>query len=423
MVLDFPPIETADEDGERIEAPSIEVEVAEERYGKFVMEPLEPGHGVTVGNTLRRALYNSLQGTAITWVKIEGVVHEYDRMPHVKEEVLEFLLNVKGIRLRSDVNRQGKLRLDVAGEGEVCAADIMAPSDIEVVNPELHLATLDSAEARLSVEFNVQRGKGYVPAGQGAEAVLVKQQEADAPGEKVLLDLGRGNTSAIVSEARDIGQLPLDAVFTPITRVEYHVDKVRVGRRASFANFERLTLEVWTDGCLTPVQAVKEASRALVDQFFLLSNVDRIVESATAAKLRVPAIPAEKYQFPVEQLDLSSRTLNSLKRAGVNVVGEVLERTKNELLEIRNFGEKSYSELMESMITRDLMPQEMEDYYGGTSTGDDGDDFDDDETADEAESIDVEPAAALANGDVPSDDPDADPDTTPAEAEPVSQVE
>ena len=418
MVLDFPPIEAADEDGERIDAPSIDVEIAEERYGKFVMEPLEPGHGVTLGNTLRRALYNSLQGTAVTWVKIEGVVHEYDRIPHVKEEVLEFLLNVKGIRLRSDVNRQGKLRLEVAGEGEVSAADIMAPSDIEVVNPELHLATLDSSEARLSVEFNVQRGKGYVPAGQGAEAVLVKQQDADAQGEKVLLDLGRGNTSAISSEGRDIGQLPLDAVFTPITKVEYHVEKVRVGRRASFANFERLTLEVWTDGCLTPVQAVREASRTLVDQFFLLSNVDRIVESA-AAKLRMPPIPAEKYQFPVEQLELSSRTLNSLKRAGVNVVGEVLERTKNELLEIRNFGEKSYSELMESMITRDLMPQEMAGSYGDIAVGDDGNGLEENEPTDEAGDIDAQPAAALANGDAPSDDTDA----APAEAEPVSQVE
>ena len=421
MVLDFSPIETMGDDEDRIiEAPSIEVEVAEERYGKFVMEPLEPGHGVTVGNTLRRALYNSLQGTAITWVKIEGVVHEYDRIPHVKEEVLEFLLNVKGIRLRSDVNRQGKLRLEVGGEGEVCAADIMAPSDIEVVNPELHLATLDSAEARLSVEFNVQRGKGYVPAGQGAEARLTRPQEsADGQGDWVLLNLGSGAASEIVSEGRDIGQLPLDAVFTPITRVEYHVEKVRVGRRASFANFERLTLEVWTDGCLTPVQAVREASRTLVDQFFLLSNVDRIVESATAAKMRMPAIPAEKYQFPVEQLELSSRTLNSLKRAGVNVVGEVLERTKNELLEIRNFGEKSYSELMESMITRDLMPQEMAGYYGDISVGGDGNGADEDEPANQAEDIDAQPAAALANGDAPSDDPDA----APAEAEPVSQVE
>ena len=419
MVLDFTPIETQDEDGERIEAPRIEVDVADERYGKFVMEPLEPGHGVTVGNTLRRALYNSLQGTAITWVKIEGVVHEYDRMPHVKEEVLEFLLNVKGIRLRSDVNRQGKLRLEVAGEGEVCAADIMAPSDIEVVNPELHLATLDSSEARLAVEFNVQRGKGYVPAGQGAEAVLVKQQEADVPGEKVVLDLGRGNTSAINIEARDIGQLPLDAVFTPITKVEYHVEKVRVGRRASFANFERLVVEVWTDGCLTPVQAVKEASRTLVDQFFLFSNVDRIVESATAAMARVPAIPAEKYQYPVEQLNLSSRTLNSLKRAGVNVVGEVLERTRTELLEIRNFGEKSYSELMESMVSRDLLPQEMEGYYDDVAVGDTSDDFDDDELEDETEGRDAENAAALANGDSPADEPEA----APAGAEPATRSE
>ena len=415
MVLDFQPIDTPDEDGERIDAPQIDIEVTGEHYGKFIMEPLEPGHGVTVGNTLRRALYNSLQGTAITWVKIEGVVHEYDKMPHVKEEVLEFLLNVKGIRLRSDVNRQGKLRLEVAGEGEVCAADIMAPSDIEIVNPELHLATLDSAEAKLSVEFNVQRGKGYVPAGQGAEALLVKQQDSDAQGERVVLDLGRGNTSAITSEARVIGELPLDAVFTPITKVDYHVEKVRVGRRASFANFERLVLEVWTDGCLTPVQAVKEASRTLVDQFFLFSNVDRIVEKATEAQQRVPAIPAEKYQYAVEQLDLSSRTLNCLKRAGINVVGEVLERSKSELLEIRNFGEKSFSELLDSMRERDLLPPEIAALYEGAPEG--AQDESDDADADVLDAT----ASSLANGNAPTDETDAAPQD--AEPEPVAQTE
>ena len=404
MVLDFPPIDTTEDDGERIEAPQIEVEVAEERYGKFIMEPLEPGHGVTVGNTLRRALYNSLQGTAITWVKIDGVLHEYDKMPHVKEEVLEFLLNVKGIRLRSDVNRQGKLRLEVAGEGEVCAADIMAPSDIEVVNPELHLATLDSAQARLSVEFNVQRGKGYVPAGQGAEAMLVKQQDAESQGERVVLDLGRGNTALYHGEARTIGELPLDAVFTPITKVDYHVEKVRVGRRASFANFERLVMEVWTDGCLSPVQAVKEASRTLVDQFFLFANVDRIAERASEAQLRVPDIPAEKYQFPIEQLELSSRTLNCLKRAGINVVGEVLERTRSELLEIRNFGEKSFSELMESMTVRDLLPSDMSAFYDDTPAEDE---FEEEVVYDPAEEdAGARPVAAMTNGDGPADAPE-----------------
>ncbi len=328
MVLDFQTMTTregSDVEEEVIPAPEISIVEADDRYGRFVVEPLDPGFGVTIGNPLRRALYNSLQGTAVTWVKIEGVLHEYATIPHVKEEVSEFLLNVKGIRLRSEVDRQGKLRLEVAGEGEVCAGDIMASSDFEVVNPEEHLATLDSAEAKLSVEFNVERGKGYVPAALG--------------------------------EGQPIGVLPLDAVFTPIRKVNYNVEKTRVGQRT---DFERLVLEIWTDGSITPLEAVKEASRTLVNQFFLFVNVDRAADDGAERPSRGSLIPAERYQIPVERLGLSSRTLNCLKRDGVNVVGEVLERTREELLAIRNFGEKSYSELFERLGEMDLLPLELD---------------------------------------------------------------
>lgn len=327
MVLEFQGVNTrevAEIEEEVIPPPQISIVEANDRYGMFAIEPLDPGFGITIGNPLRRMLYSSLQGTAVTWAKIEGVLHEYDTIPHVKEEVSEFLLNIKGIRLRSEVDRQGKLRLEVAGEGEVCAGDIMASSDFEIVNPELHLATLDSTDAKLSVELNVERGKGYVVATRG--------------------------------DGQQIGVLPLDAVFTPIKKVNYNVEKIRVGQRA---DFERLVLEVWTDGSVTPVEAVQQAASALSSQFFLVSRVN-IVEEGGDRPAIAPIIPHEQYEIPVERLDLSSRTLNCLKRAGINKVGEVLELSRNELLRIRNFGEKSYNELFGRLREMNLLPAELD---------------------------------------------------------------
>ncbi len=327
MVLEFQGVttrEVPEVEEEVIPPPQISIVEADDRYGMFVIEPLDPGFGLTLGNPLRRALYGSLQGTAVTWAKIEGVLHEYDTIPHVKEEVSEFLLNIKGIRLRSEVDRQGKLRLEVAGEGEVCAGDIMASTDFEIVNPGLHLATLDSIDAKLSVELNVERGKGYVVATRG--------------------------------DGQQIGVLPLDAVFTPIKKVNYNVEKTRVGQRA---DFERLVLEVWTDGSVSPVEAVQQAASALSSQFFLVSRVNIVDEGGDRPAI-APIIPHEQYEIPVERLDLSSRTLNCLKRAGINKVGEVLELSRAELLRIRNFGEKSYNELFGRLREMNLLPAELD---------------------------------------------------------------
>ncbi len=327
MVLEFQGVttrEVPEVEEEVIPAPQISIVEADDRYGMFVIEPLDPGFGLTLGNPLRRVLYGSLQGTAVTWAKIEGVLHEYDTIPHVKEEVSEFLLNIKGIRLRSEVDRQGKLRLEVAGEGGVCAGDIMASTDFEIVNPELHLATLDSIDAKLSVELNVERGKGYVVATRG--------------------------------DGQQIGVLPLDAVFTPIKKVNYNVEKTRVGQRA---DFERLVLEVWTDGSVSPVEAVQQAASALSSQFFLVSRVNIVDEGGDRPAI-APIIPHEQYEIPVERLDLSSRTLNCLKRAGINKVGEVLELSRAELLRIRNFGEKSYNELFGRLREMKLLPAELD---------------------------------------------------------------
>ena len=328
MVIDFKALtsrEPPEVEEEVIPDPEIRVVETDDEYGKFAVEPLESGFGMTLGNPLRRILYSSLPGTAVTWVKVEGVLHEYATIPHVKEEVSEFLMNVKSIRLRSEVDRPGKLRLEVAGEGEVCAGDIIASSDFKVVNPELHLATLDAPEASLSVELNVDSGKGYVIAPH--------------------------------DDGQPIGTLPLDAVFTPIRKVNYNVERARVGQRT---DFERLILEVWTDGSITPVEAVRQAANILVNQFFLFANVQKVAEDGEQGTPMALKIPAEQYNVPVERLELSSRTLNCLKRAGMDKVGEVLELSKAELLRIRNFGEKSYTELFDRLRGFDLLPPELD---------------------------------------------------------------
>ena len=294
MVLDLNSLmglETVEEEEEPIPSPKIEVEIADDRYGKFIIEPLEPGYGVTLGNPLRRILYSGLGGTAITWVKIEGVQHEFATVPHVKEQVTEMLLNVKGIRLRSEVDRPGKLRLEVAGEGEVCAGDIMASADFEVVNPELHLATLDSSEAKLSIELNVERGKGYQVAAEG--------------------------------DGQAISVLPVDAIFTPINKVSYTIERTRVGQRT---DFERLVLQVWTDGSKLPVEAVRQAANILVTQFYMFANVKIDTQEGPGLPQKY-IMSAEIYNVTVERLGLTSRTLKTASEEASRISQAVIKST------------------------------------------------------------------------------------------------
>ena len=295
---------------EEVPRPQIKPLEVSEEYGKFAIEPLERGFGMTLGNPLRRVLLSSIRGTAITWVKIEGVLHEYSTMPHVKEDVTELLVNFKSIRLRSLVDRPGKLRLEVSGEGWVTAGDIKASSDFQIVNPELHLATLDSPEAKLSVEFNVEQGKGYVPAS--------------------------------LAEGLPIGVLPVDSIFSPVRRVNFNVERTRVGQ---VTDYERLVVEVWTERTATPMEVMPQAAQVLVDHFFLFANVSKAIEVTGETSSLALSLPAEVYNTTVERLELSARTLNCLKRAHLNKVGEVLEKERAELLKIRNFGEKSLDEL------------------------------------------------------------------------------
>ena len=305
--------------------PEIRVEESEDTYGRFAVEPLEPGFGITLGNPMRRVLLTSIPGTAVTWVKIEGALHEYSTLPHMKEDVSEFLLNVKALRLKSLAERPGKLRLDLSKDGEITAGDIDVPSDFEVVNPELHLATLDSEDFNLSVEFNVDQGTGYIPAGIG--------------------------------DGLPIGVLPVDAIFSPVRKVNYSVENTRVGQ---ITNYERLILDVWTDGTVTPVDAVKKAAEILLEQVFLFANADKAGAGTAERPSFTASIPMEQYNTPIEKLELSSRTLNCLKRSNINKVGQVLEIDKGELLRIRNFGEKSLVELYDKLREFGFLPEDSD---------------------------------------------------------------
>ena len=286
---------------------------------------------------MRRTLLSSLPGTAVTWVRIDGALHEYSTIPHVREEVAELLMNIKQVRLRALADRPGRLRLEVEGEGQVRAGDIMTSSDFEIANPELHLATLDSNEARLSVELNVEQGTGYVPA----------THDAGLP----------------------IGVLPVDAIYSPIRKVNLRVESTRVGQRT---DLERLVLEIWTDRSITPLDAIRAAGAQLMERFFLFSNLEREPVDDDGSGPRLPPGP---YNTPVEQLGLSARTLNCLRRAGINRVGEVLAMPKRDLLKVRNFGQKSLDELYERLAAEDFLGEsgdssDSEEAKEGETTGD-----------------------------------------------------
>ena len=295
--------------------PQIDVEEDTETYTRVVAEPLEPGFGTTLGNALRRVLLSSLPGAAITSVRIEGVEHEFSTVPGMKEDVTEFLLNLKEVRLRAFADRPARLFLEVSGDGEVTAGQIQATADYEIVNPDEHLATLDGKNASLVVDLNVETGRGYLP--------------------------------ATVSEGLPIGVIPVDALFTPVRRVNYRVSNTRVGQAT---NYDRLDLEAWTDGTVDGQTAVSMAAEIMREQMYpfqLLGRPEAVEEPARAAAVQ----PFEGYDMPIEQLELSVRAYNCLKRSGLMTVGAVLEKSEEELLALRNFGEKSYFELKEKLIT------------------------------------------------------------------------
>ncbi|MCX6012588.1 MAG: DNA-directed RNA polymerase subunit alpha [Chloroflexi bacterium] len=302
--------------------PKIEYKDITNNYGRFIVEPLDSGFGTSLGNALRRTLLALLPGAAITSVRIEEVQHEISTIPGMKEDTIEFLLNVKEIRLRPLSDRPGKLTLDVHGPKKITAGDIKASADFEIINPNLHIATLDSENAKLTVEFTVEIGKGYSPAG---------------PGDKL-----------------NIGVIPVDSIFTPVRKVNFIIEKVRVGQ---LINCDRLILDVWTDSTITAVEAVNRSTEILINGLSLFRGLDKSVpqdKEQTGGLL----IPPEKFNMPIDQLGLSVRTLNSLRRSKYTKVGEILGKTDQELLnEIKNFGQKSLEELKERLKEIDVLDQ------------------------------------------------------------------
>ncbi len=294
--------------------PKIDCVESGDNFGRFQAEPLEKGFGVTLGNALRRVLLGYLPGAAVTRVQIEGIQHEFSTIPHVKEDTIEFLLNVKALRLKPLSGQPGKLTLEVEGEGQVCAADIKSSTDFEIVNPELYLATLDSPEARLYVEFDVELGKGY--------------REAES------------------SDDLPVGAIPVDAIFSPIRKVNFTIEPTHVGRETSL---ERLCLEVWTDGTISSEDAISHGARILVEQLSPFVDYVKVSQMKAEEQLVRLSIPDEKYNMPVEQLNLSVRTMNCLRRGGIATVGELISKGERELLSLRNFGQKSKRELEERL--------------------------------------------------------------------------
>jgi DNA-directed RNA polymerase subunit alpha len=292
-------------------------------YGRFVVGPLETGYGVTLGNALRRVLLSSLPGAAVTKVRIEGVQHEFSVIPHIKEDTMELLLNIKEIRLRPLSEHSGKLILDVAGEGIVHAGDVIPSPDFEIANPELYLATLDSDEAKLNMELYVERGKGY----------LLAKQDDNLP----------------------IGVLPLDAIFTPVRRVNYTVEKVRVGQ---VTDYDQLILEVWTDETISPEEAVGRSAQLLLQHFSLFSALGGAPVEAKKELL------VEPYDMPIEQLGVSKRTISSLKRNNIHKVDKLLGKSKSELeaelLGKRGLGQKSFVEVWSCLEALGLIPKAAE---------------------------------------------------------------
>ena len=297
--------------------PKVEVDVNAQQYGRYVIGPLESGYGMTLGNSLRRVLLSSLEGSAITAVRIADIPHEFTTIPGVREDVIQVILRLKQIRLSLEGEGPQYMTLRVEGEGLVTAGDIIAPPEIEILNPDLDLFTVDDANAHLDFEFTVEKGRGY----------LSSEERGRMP----------------------IGVLPVDAIFSPIRRANFRVDQARVGQ---LTNYDRLIMEIWSDGRMAPLDALKESARILVTHLRLIAGAELDEELETEASAEVDEIPHQAYATPIEDLGLGVRVYNALKRTGISNVGEVLEmlaRGTDSLLSIRNFGDKSLTELVEQL--------------------------------------------------------------------------
>lgn len=293
--------------------PKIESTAMSRKYGRFIIGPLERGYGTTLGNSLRRVLLASLPGAAVTSIRVTDVSHEFSAIPHVREDMMQLILQVKQLRLKLIDTDSVRVRLEVHGAGTVTAADLILPPEAEVVNPDLYLFTVDSDEAFLEVEMTAETGRGYSPAEE------------------------RGRLP--------IGELPVDAMYSPIQRVGYNIEKTRVGQ---VADYDRLIMEIWTDGTIKPEEALAQAAQIMIQHLRPVAGISEESLLPVEEVEEEETIPNELYDTPIEQLDLSVRVFNSLKRTGITKVGELLdmlEKGEETMLAIRNFGEKSLDEL------------------------------------------------------------------------------
>ncbi|HET9999769.1 MAG TPA: DNA-directed RNA polymerase subunit alpha [Ktedonobacteraceae bacterium] len=318
-----------------ITLPRIKNTKTQGNYASYDIEPLEAGYGMTLGTALRRVLLSSLPGAAVTSIRIDGVQHEFQDVPNVTEDVTEIVLNVKKLRLRSFSDHPVSMRLEVTGERVVTAADILAPSTVEIVNPDLYIATLDNDDARLEMELVVETGKGYVPA----------DSKEDQP----------------------IGVIPVDAIYAPVQKVNYTVEHTRVGQ---ITNYDKIVLEMWTDGTMTPDEALRQSADILVRHFTQLANYRAVLIEPEKAPLSSMPIPPKIYETPIEELDLSVRAYNCLKRSNITKVGQVLSMNEDDLLGVRNFGEKSLQELREKLLQRSFLPNPRTSTVGADLDGD-----------------------------------------------------
>jgi DNA-directed RNA polymerase subunit alpha len=311
--------------------PELVREKESRNYSKFIISPLEQGYGVTLGNSLRRVLISSLEGAAVTSVRISESLHEFSDIPGVREDVLQVILQIKQIRLIMHEGDISHMHLEVKGEGQFVAGDIQLPSEIEIVNPDLFLFTSDDPKTQLSLDFTVERGRGYLP--------------ADPERSKEL----------------PIGELPVDAIFTPIKRVNYVVSNARV---LQSTNYDRLEMEIWTDGTITPEKAMSNAAKTLIDQLRTISGLkEELLTITKEAETIISHLESEAHDTPIENLDLSVRVFNSLKRTGITNVGDVIEllgKGDEAIMSIRNFGEKSLDELRQKMHEKGFIKDDIE---------------------------------------------------------------
>jgi DNA-directed RNA polymerase subunit alpha len=309
--------------------PRIEAVAESRNYGKFEISPLERGYGITLGNALRRILLSALEGAAVTSVRISDVQHEFSNIPGVREDVIQVMLQLTQLRVKLHDVDTARMHLEVQGEGVVTAADIMAPPEVEIINPDLYLFTMDSGAGLMDMELSVERGRGYSPADERSERL-------------------------------PIGELPVDAVFSPVRRVNWSVSSARVGQST---NYDNLIMEVWTDGTIAPEEALSTSSVVMIEHLRHIAGVSEdVLKIAPPEPEAVSSrLTSEVIETPIENLDLSVRVFNSLKRAGITTVGEVLElleKGEEAIMSIRNFGEKSLDELRDKMKEKGYLEDE-----------------------------------------------------------------